>query len=110
MVKDAEAHAEEDEKRKAVSEAKNSADSLIYSVEKSINENGDKIPEDQKKEVEVAIADLKGVLESEDADEINAKVELLNQAAMKIGEAMYGGSEDSGAAAGDPGAASAGHG
>lgn len=92
MVKDAEAHAEEDEKRKELTEAKNNADSLIYSTEKSIRENGDKILDSDKQDIEKAIADLKEALSSDNTEDIKSKAEILSQAAMKIGEAMYGNS------------------
>ena len=82
-------HAEEDKKRRAVIEAKNHADSLIYSTEKSLKEYGDKVGAGDKAAIEQAIADLKGVLDSEDAEPIRAKTDALAQAAMKLGEAMY---------------------
>lgn len=100
MVRDAEQHANEDKQRKDAIEAKNKADTLIYSTEKSISENGDKISEEDKKSVEAAISDLKSVLESDDVDAINSKTEALAQASMKIGEAMYG--DMAGAAGGMP--------
>ncbi len=89
MVKDAEAHAEEDKKRKQVVEAKNHAEALIHSTEKSLAEYGDKVSEADKSAVTSAIADLKSVLEGEDTDEIEAKTNALAQVAMKLGEAMY---------------------
>ncbi len=93
MVKDAEAHAAEDEKRKELIEARNGADSLIYSIEKSMKENEGKIQEADKQAVESAIGDLRSVLDSENIEDIKAKTEVLNQAAMKIGQAMYGGGD-----------------
>lgn len=95
MVKDAEQHANEDKQRKDLIETKNKADAMIYSTEKSISENADKISESDKKAVEAAIADLKAVIDSENIDEINKKTEALAQASMKIGEAMYGKMSDS---------------
>jgi molecular chaperone DnaK len=89
MVKDAEAHAEEDKKRKQVVEAKNHAEALIHSTEKSLAEYGDKVSEADKSAVTSAIADLKSVLEGEDTGEIEAKTNALAQVAMKLGEAMY---------------------
>lgn len=89
MVKDAELNAAEDKKRKELIESKNKADGLIYSTEKSIKEFGDKISANDKNEVEQAIEQLKAVLDSEDVAQINTKIEVLTQAAMKIGEAMY---------------------
>ncbi|UCH75352.1 MAG: Hsp70 family protein, partial [Rhodospirillales bacterium] len=85
----AEAHAEEDKKRKAVVEARNKADSLIHSTEKSLGEHGDKILPADKEAIESAIAALKTALEGEDAGEIEAKTQALAEASMKLGEAMY---------------------
>lgn len=90
MVKDAEKNAAEDKKRKELIEVKNKADSLIYSSEKALKDNGDKIAENDKKAIEDAVAELKAVLESEDFEQINAKTEGLAAASMKIGETMYG--------------------
>ena len=91
MIKDAEKNASEDKKRKESIEAKNKADALIYSTEKSLKDNADKIPEADKKNVEDAIAELKKAMENEDdIEQINAKTENLAAASMKIGEAMYG--------------------
>jgi molecular chaperone DnaK len=89
MVKDAEAHADEDKKRKQLVEAKNHGEALIHSTEKSITELGDKVSEADKSTVEAAVGELKTALEGEDADEIEAKTNALAQAAMKLGEAMY---------------------
>ncbi|MEY3197088.1 MAG: DnaK protein [Pseudomonadota bacterium] len=95
MVKDAEQYAAQDKERKAVIEAKNHADSLIYSTEKSLKEYGDKVSADDVKAIESAISDLKSVLESENAEEIKTKTEALSNAAMKLGEAMYKASAES---------------
>jgi len=89
MVKDAEANAQEDKKRREAIDARNSADALIHSTEKSLEEVGDKVSEEDKKATKDAIEDLKGVLDSDDADAIKAKTDTLTQASMKIGEAMY---------------------
>lgn len=89
MVKDAESHAEEDKKRKELVEARNSADSLIYSTEKSLGEYGDKVSKDEKKAIEDAVETLKKALESEDTDDIKEKTQTLTEAAMKLGEAVY---------------------
>ncbi len=89
MVREAAEHAEEDKKRKAAIEARNHADSLIYSTEKSLKEYGDKVSAGDKASIEQAITDLKGVLDSEDADAIKTRTDTLAQAAMKLGEAMY---------------------
>lgn len=89
MVKDAEAHAEDDKKQKELIEARNKASSMMYSTEKNLKEHGDKIPAEDKEAIEKAIEDVRGVLESEDKDDIDAKTEALTQASMKLGEAMY---------------------
>jgi molecular chaperone DnaK len=89
MVKDAEAHRAEDEKRKAVVEAKNHGDAIIHSTEKALAEHGDKISADEKSAIEAAVSDLKAVIDSDDAEAISAKTQALAQASMKLGEAMY---------------------
>lgn len=89
MVKDAEQNADEDKKRKELIEAKNAADSLVYSTEKSLTEYGDKLSSEDKGAAEEALSALKAVLESEDAALIKEKTESLTAASMKIGEAMY---------------------
>ncbi len=89
MVKDAESHAEEDAKRKEMVEARNHAEALMHSTEKTLEEHGDKIAEADKSTIEMAISDLKEALEGDDADEITAKTQSLTEAAMKLGEAMY---------------------
>ncbi|HEY9346575.1 MAG TPA: molecular chaperone DnaK [Inquilinus sp.] len=98
MVKDAEANAAGDKKRREAVEARNHGDALVHSTEKQLAEFGDKVDAADKAAVEAAIADLKSVLSSDDADQIKAKTEALAQAAMKIGEAMYKASQESGAA------------
>mmetsp|Transcript_46711 Transcript_46711/g.113832 ORF Transcript_46711/g.113832 Transcript_46711/m.113832 type:complete len:589 (+) Transcript_46711:209-1975(+) len=97
MVRDAEANAEADTKRRQTIEAKNEIDSLIYSTEKSLTDNGDKLDAETKTEVEKAIAEAKEVKDGDDLDAINSKKEALSQASMKIGQAMYsqqGGDEE----------------
>ena len=89
MVKEAEANAAEDKKRKDVVEAKNHAESLMHSTQKSVVELGDKISPADKAAVEAAVADLKSALEGEDAEVIKEKTNVLAQAAMKLGEALY---------------------
>jgi molecular chaperone DnaK len=89
MVKEAEANAAEDKKRKELVEAKNHAEALIHSTQKSVTELGDKVSAADKSTVEAAIADLKQVMDGSDADAIKAKTNDLAQAAMKLGEAMY---------------------
>jgi molecular chaperone DnaK len=89
MVKDAETHAAEDKKRKELVEAKNHAESLIHTTQKSLAELGDKVSAADKSAVEAAIADLKSVTEGEDAEAIRSKTSGLAQVAMKLGEALY---------------------
>jgi molecular chaperone DnaK len=89
MVKDAEAHAEEDKKRKTQVEAKNHAEALVHSTEKALAEHGSKVGEADRRVIENALADLKEALKGNDADAITAKTNTLAQASMKLGEAMY---------------------
>jgi molecular chaperone DnaK len=94
MVKDAEAHADEDKQRRKLVEAKNQAEALIHSTEKALAEHGGKVGETEKSAIETAVADLKSALAGEDADQIQAKSQTLAQASMKLGEAMYKASQD----------------
>ncbi|HEY1447701.1 MAG TPA: molecular chaperone DnaK [Caulobacteraceae bacterium] len=89
MVKEAEANAAEDKKRKELVEAKNHADALIHSTEKALGEHGDKVTAAEKGAIESAVADLKAALENDDAETISSKTSALAQASMKLGEAMY---------------------
>ena len=98
MVKDAEKNADEDKKRKELIEAKNAANSLIYSTEKTLTDYSDKLSSEDKGAVEDALSALKAVLDSEDAALIKEKTESLTAASMKIGEAMYKAQSDAGAA------------
>jgi molecular chaperone DnaK len=108
MVRDAEAHAAEDKKKRELIEAKNQADSLIYQTEKSLSEFGDKIGADEKGKIESGVATLKKTLESEDAEAIKKASDELMQASHKLAEAVYAktqgpapeGGPDAGAAAG----------
>jgi molecular chaperone DnaK len=112
MVKDAESHAAEDKKRRALVEARNHADSTIHGAEKQLKEAGDKVGAGDKEAVETAIAALKAEMDSDNADAIKAKTDALLQALMKVGEAMYKAAAEQGGAApgGDsgPGAQSGG--
>ena len=108
MVKEAEAHAAEDRKRKETVEARNHADSLVHSTEKSLKEFGDKADPSLKAEIEKEIAALRGVMDGDDAEAIKSRSEALMQASMKLGEAMYKAQEAAGAAGGDAGDAGAG--
>src|SRR5690554_3802499 len=94
MVKDAEANAETDKRRRETVEAKNQAESLVHSTEKSLSEHGDKVSAEIKSEIEAAIADTKSALEGEDPDLIKEKAGTLAQVSMKLGEAMYQASQD----------------
>ncbi|MDE2464307.1 MAG: molecular chaperone DnaK [Alphaproteobacteria bacterium] len=106
MVKDAEAHAAEDKKRKEAVEAKNHAEALVHSTEKALSEHGDKIGADDRTAIETALANLKEAVKGNDADDIHAKTQSLAQASMKLGEAMYkaqaGAEAAEGAEAGKP--------
>ena len=89
MVKEAEANAEADKKRREMVEARNHAESLVHQVEKNLSEHGDKLGAQDKGEAEAAIAAAKTALEGTDAEALKQATERLSQAAMKIGEAMY---------------------
>ena len=89
MVHDAETHAEEDAKRKELVEARNHAEAMVHSVEKMLEEHGDKVSAEEKSMIEAEIEEVRGALASEDAAEIGAKMEKLGQASMKLGEAVY---------------------
>ena len=90
MVKEAAEHAEEDKKRKEAIEARNQADGLIYSTEKSLKEHGEKVSPDVRRQIDEALTDLKGVIDKDDAELIRTKADALAQASMRLGEAMYG--------------------
>jgi molecular chaperone DnaK len=89
MVKEAEANAESDKKKREAVEAKNQAESLIHSTEKSLKDYGDKVTAEEKGAIETAIADLRAVIDGEDAEAIKEKTGALAEASMKLGEAMY---------------------
>jgi molecular chaperone DnaK len=89
MVKDAEAHAEEDKKKKELVETKNQAEALVHSTEGSLKEHGGKLAQPDRKAIEDAVAALRKAAESEDVGDIRAKMETLAQASMKLGEAVY---------------------
>ena len=89
MVKEAEAHAEEDKKEREKVEVHNEADTLIYTTEKSLKDYGDKIGDDEKQKIEAAIQDLRGVLENGSLEDIKSKTEALKQASYKLAEEMY---------------------
>jgi molecular chaperone DnaK len=89
MVKDAESHGEEDKKRREVIDAKNQADQLVYSLEKLLRENKDKIPEDEANKLQTEIENTKKAIEGEDPEQIKQAVETLSQASHKLTEMMY---------------------
>ena len=91
MVKDAEANAEEDKKRKEGVEARNQAESLIHTTEKNLTEHGEAVGEEDKTAIETAVNDLKAAIEGDDIDveDVKAKTDALMNASMKLGEAMY---------------------
>ncbi len=103
MVQDAEANADADKERREAVEAKNQAETLIHSTEKSLEEHGDKVSEEDKSAIEAALAELKSTLEGDDAAEITAKSTTLAEASMKMGQAIYEAqqSEEEAAAAAD---------
>ncbi len=110
MVKDAEAHAAEDKKRRELVEARNQADGLIHTTERSLQEAGDKVPAGEREAVQGAIQALKDVLGNEDVEQIKAKTEALGQLAMKLGEAMYRAQQAPGGEGGPQGGAGPGSG
>jgi molecular chaperone DnaK len=105
MVKEAEQFSSEDKKRREAAEARNQADSLVHATERQLVEHGDKVDAETKAAIEAAIADVKAVLDSGDAEQIAPKAQTLAQVAMKLGEAIYaaeqakaeGGSAETGA-------------
>jgi len=99
MVKDAEAHAAEDKKRREEAETRNQAEAFVYSMEKQIADNREKLPADVVTEVEADIAGVKTALQGEDADAVKAAYEKLGTSSQKIGQALYA-SEQPGAAGG----------
>ena len=109
MVRDAETFAGKDKERKALIEAKNDADTLLYSAEKSLHEHKEKLPADIVSQIETAIADLRTVKDGDDLEAIKSKIQDVQNATMKIGEAINkaaggggdGGSSDAGSASGE---------
>jgi molecular chaperone DnaK len=96
MVQDAEEHAADDLKRKELVEARNTSDSLIYSTEKTLEEYGDQIGEEDKMQIQTDLDALKEAIKEEDVEDINAKTEALSKSSMKLGEAMYKASQEAG--------------
>jgi molecular chaperone DnaK len=89
MVKEAEANKEADKKKRDSVDARNQADSLVFSTEKSLKEHGDKVSAEEKKSIEDGISDLKKSLEGTDVEEVKKKTQNLIQVSMKLGEAVY---------------------
>jgi molecular chaperone DnaK len=108
MVKDAEAHAAEDKKRREVIEAKNQAEGLIHTTERTLSEAGDKVPAADKEAIEAAIKALRDATASGDLEAIKSKTDALAQVSMKLGEAMYKAQQAAGEAPGEPGAGAGG--
>jgi len=107
MVKDAEAHAEEDHKAKELAEARNHGDSLVHSVRKSVKEMGDKLDAAEKEKIEAAIKELETATRGDDKDEIKAKTDALTEASHKLAEQMYAQANAANAAAGETATAGA---
>jgi len=105
MVKDAEEHASEDKKRREEVEAKNRAEALVHTAEKTLKDAGDKIPADDRKSVEDAVNDLKSSLSGTDIAAIQKKTDALQEASMKLGEHLYRAEQEAAAAAGGASAA-----
>jgi molecular chaperone DnaK len=100
MMKDAEAHADEDKKRREEAEIRNSGEAMLYQTEKFLTENGDKLPEDKRGELETAVAELKKTLEGADFEAIKAAQETVSRVASEAGGAMYA-AADGAAGSGD---------
>ncbi|CAM0882598.1 unnamed protein product [Alopecurus aequalis] len=110
MVQEAELHAQKDQERKGLIDIRNTADTTIYSIEKSLGEYRDKIPAEIATEIETAVSDLRAEMASEDIEKIKSKMEAANKAVSKIGQHMSGGGASGGGAAGGEGGGSQGGG
>jgi molecular chaperone DnaK len=111
MIKEAEAHAEEDKKRREETEARNNAEQLVYSTEKFLADNTDKIPADSRGDVDAALEDLKSALKADSgvsAEDLAKKSSKLSEESQKVGTAMYAAASEADAASGDGDAAHAG--
>jgi molecular chaperone DnaK len=102
MIKDAEAHAEEDRRRREAAEARNQGDQLVYQTEKTLREHGDKISAEDKAQVESAMDDLREALKGDDAEQIRTKTQDLAQASQQLASAIYQSGEQAGGGAGGP--------
>lgn len=103
MVKEAELHAQKDQERKALIDIRNSADTTIYSIEKSLAEYREKIPSEVAKEIEDSVADLRKAMSEDDIEAIKSKLDAANKAVSKIGQHMAGGSGGGAASGGSQG-------
>ncbi|MBK8120148.1 MAG: molecular chaperone DnaK [Sulfuritalea sp.] len=108
MVKDAEAHAEEDHKARELVDTRNQCDAMVHSIKKSLAEHGDKIDADEKAKIETAIKEAEAVLKDGDKAAIEAKTEALAKASQKLGEKIYGDAQGAAGAAAAGGAGGAG--
>ncbi|RME69449.1 MAG: molecular chaperone DnaK, partial [Nitrospirae bacterium] len=107
MIKEAEEHAEEDRRKRELAEARNEADNLVYTVEKSLREYGDKLTEDERKAIEEALEECKRVKDTaQQASEIKEAMQKLTQASYKLAEHLYSGAQQAGAGATGPGTGS----
>ena len=97
MVNEAKAHADEDKALKDKVETKNRADSMVYQLEKQINEFGDKVPAEVKSELETKLEALKNEIKNDNTEGMKAKMQELEQLAMKMGEAVYAQQQAAGA-------------
>jgi molecular chaperone DnaK len=100
MMKEAEAHAEEDRQRKEEAETRNTADSLVFQTEKLLKEQGDKVSDDEKTKIEAALGELKTALAGEDIEAVRAKHEALLQASQEFAQRLYQAAQADQAAAG----------
>jgi molecular chaperone DnaK len=108
MVKDAELHADEDKQRVQVTQARNNADAMVHSVEKSLKEHGEKLDADERAKVEAAMNDVREALKTDDLAKIESATAALTTASQKLGEKMYADAQAAAAASGAAGAAGAG--
>jgi molecular chaperone DnaK len=110
MVKDAEAHAEEDHRTRELVDARNQCDAMVHSIKKALSEHGDKLGADEKAGIEAAIKEAEEVMKEGDKAAIEAKTEALAKASQKLGEKIYGDAQGAAGAAGAGGAAGGGAG
>jgi molecular chaperone DnaK len=107
-MREAEEYAEEDRKRRESAEARNQADGLVYTTEKFLADNGDKVPADVRDEVTAAVAEVKAALEADDVDAITRTAEALATVSQKMGQAMYAANAEAGDAGSGAGASGGG--